>query len=246
MRALRRPLALPTSPRIARRTWLLDLDDTLHDAQPVIMPRIDAAMNGYVIRHLGLAPEQASALRTHYWKRYGATLLGLVTHHGVDPHHYLRETHPFPDLHRLVRRNPRLHRALGRLPGRRIVVTNGPWHYARAVVRALGIASRIEAIIPIEAMRFAGRFQPKPSTPMMRRLVARLRTRPARCVLVDDSVANLVGARAAGVRTVLATGHNQARKPAGMRTRAGSSRRVELQVQSIEHLTRRVLLRSNL
>lgn len=244
MRALRRPVSTPTSPRAAPRVWLLDLDDTLHDARPVIMPRIDAAMNDYVIRHLGLAPAEASALRQAYWKRYGATLLGLVTHHGVDPHHYLRETHQFPDLHRLVRRDPRLARALGQLRGRRIVVTNAPWHYAREVVRALGIASRIEGIVPIEAMRFAGRYQPKPSAPMMRRIAARLRSHPARCVMVDDTVANLVGARAAGLRTVLATGLNQARKPAALRTRAGSARRVELQVQSIELLPRRASLRS--
>ena len=243
MRALRRPLALPTSPRRAGRTWLIDLDDTLHDAQREIMPRIDAAMTEYVARHLGLSQIEASALRLAYWKRYGATLLGLVTHHPIDPHHYLRETHRFPDMQRLVRRRPALARTLSRLPGRRIIVTNGPWHYARAVVRALGIAGSIDAIVPIEAMRFTGRFQPKPSAPMMRRLAARLRTLPARCTLVDDSVSNLAGARAAGVRTVLAAGLNQLRKPAATRARAGSSRRVELQVQSIEHLMRRVSAR---
>ncbi len=240
MRALRRPLSSPTSPRQAGHTWLLDLDDTLHDAQRRIMPRIDAAMTDYVARHLGVSHAEANALRVGYWKRYGATLLGLVTHHPIDPHHYLRETHHFPDMHRLVRRAPALARALSRLPGRRVIVTNGPWHYARAVVRALGIAGSIDAIVPIEAMRFTGRFQPKPSTPMMRRLAARLRTLPARCTLVDDSPANLAGARVAGVRTVLATALNQARKPAASRVRAGSSRRVALQVQSIEHLMRRV------
>jgi putative hydrolase of the HAD superfamily len=244
MRALRRPLTGPTAPRRAERVWLLDLDDTLHDAQPVIMPRIDAAMTDYVVRHLGLARDEASELRRGYWKRYGATLLGLVTHHPVDPHHYLRETHRFPDMHRLVRRRPALARALRQLPGRRIIVTNGPWHYARAVVRALGIAGSIEGIVPIEAMRFAGRFQPKPSRPMMRRLAARLRTRPSRCVLVDDAVGNLAGARAAGLRTVLATALKEARKPAPARARAGSSRRVELQVQSVAQLSRRVPSRS--
>ncbi len=244
MRALRRPLTGPTVPRRAGRVWFLDLDDTLHDAQPTIMPRIDAAMTDYVAQHLGLSREEASALRLGYWKRYGATLLGLVTHHPIDPHHYLRETHRFPDMHRLVRRRPALARALRQLPGRRIIVTNGPWHYARAVVRALGIAGSIEGIVPIEAMRFAGRFQPKPSRPMMRRLAARLRTRPSSCVLVDDAVANLAGARAAGLRTVLATALKEARKPAPARARAGSSRRVELQVQSISQLSRRVPSRS--
>ena len=151
MRALRRPLTGPTAPRRAGRVWFLDLDDTLHDAQPTIMPRIDAAMTDYVAQHLGLAREEASALRLGYWKRYGATLLGLVTHHPIDPHHYLRETHRFPDMHRLVRRRPTLARALRQLPGRRIIVTNGPWHYARAVVRAARPGAHFHALFALPA-----------------------------------------------------------------------------------------------
>ena len=37
-------------------------------------------------------------LREHYWQRYGATLLGLVRHHGTDPEHFLHHTHQIPDL----------------------------------------------------------------------------------------------------------------------------------------------------
>lgn len=247
MRALRRPLALPRSPGEEGRRgtiWLLDLDNTLHDAQPVIMPRIDAAMTDYVARHVGVSHAEASALRTAYWKRYGATLLGMMIHHRVDPHHYLRETHPFPDLEQLVRKRTRLAKALSRLPGRRIVFTNAPWQYARRVVRALGIAASIEGIVPIESMRFAGRLQPKPSSAMMKRTVARLRSRPARCVLVEDTVDNLAGARSAGLRTVLVTGMNEARRPVSARSRAGSARTVGLQVQSVEHLSRRGFVRA--
>lgn len=240
MRALRRPLALPATAGRRGRVWLLDLDDTLHDAQPHIMPRINAAMTDYVARHVGLSYSDAAELRKRYWQRYGATLLGMIVHHQVDLHHYLRETHPFPDLEHLVKRDRRLAHAISLLPGRRVVLTNAPWHYARRVVRALGIASRIEGIVPIEAMRFAGRLQPKPSSPMMRRIAARLRVPAARCTLVEDSIDNLAAARSAGLATVLVTGLNQGRRPPHLRSRAGSARPAGLQVQSIGHLPRRV------
>jgi putative hydrolase of the HAD superfamily len=147
---------------VRRPVWLLDLDNTLHDAAGEIMPRIDRAMTQFVMDQVGLAEAPASALRTHYWQRYGATLLGMVRHHGVDPHHFLRDTHVFPDLHRLVRRDVRLMHLLRRLPGRKIIVTNAPAHYAGGVIAALGIAPLLDGVIAIEDMRFAGRLMPKP------------------------------------------------------------------------------------
>ncbi|MFP5405403.1 MAG: HAD family hydrolase, partial [Gammaproteobacteria bacterium] len=136
------------------RVWLLDLDNTLHDAMPVVFPRINEAMTAYIARALTLPLEEASGLRSQYWRRYGATMLGLVRHHGIDPHHFLLETHPFPDLELLVRRNPRLIAALRRLPGRRVIVTNSPRHYATRVVRALGIAPVVEGVVTLESMKF--------------------------------------------------------------------------------------------
>ncbi|MBN9429433.1 MAG: pyrimidine 5'-nucleotidase [Burkholderiales bacterium] len=223
------------------RTWLLDLDNTLHDAMPEVFPRINREMTAFMVRELDLSEEEASALRAHYWQRYGATLLGLIRHHGIDPHRFLRETHPFPDLEQLVRRDLRLVHALRRLPGRRIVVTNAPLHYASRVVRALGIWAHIEAIVSIESMSFAGRWQPKPSRPMLRRLLARLRVRAADCVLVEDSVENLAGACWIGVKTVLVTGISHPGTQRGGHTRAGRSKRVGVQVQSVAHLPRRAL-----
>ncbi|MFA7667587.1 MAG: HAD family hydrolase, partial [Burkholderiaceae bacterium] len=148
--------------------WLLDLDNTLHDAMPIVFPRINRAMTDYVARRLSLPAAEADALRMHYWRRYGATLLGLVRHHGIDAHEFLRETHPFPDIDRIVRRRHRLIAALRRLPGRRVVVTNAPRDYAERVVAALGIAPWIDGLVSIESMRFAGRLRPKPSRAQLR------------------------------------------------------------------------------
>ncbi|RPH44832.1 MAG: pyrimidine 5'-nucleotidase, partial [Burkholderiales bacterium] len=57
VRAARRPPGAerphPGAPR-GRPVWLLDLDNTLHDALPAIMPRINRAMTDYVMRTVGL------------------------------------------------------------------------------------------------------------------------------------------------------------------------------------------------
>jgi putative hydrolase of the HAD superfamily len=218
--------------RLNRTVWLLDLDNTLHDASPHVFPRINRAMTDYVSRTLDMPEAEASALRVHYWQRYGATLLGMIRHHGVDPHEFLREAHPFPDLHSIVARDHGLRDALRRLPGRKIVVTNAPAAYASGVVRLLGIGAQIDGLIAIESMRFAGRFLPKPSRSMLAKLVARLRVAPARCVLVEDSPQNLRAARACRVRTVLVTGIGDRLHVPHRRPRAGSGRRIDLQVQS--------------
>lgn len=218
--------------------WLLDLDNTLHDAMPVVFPRIHQAMVEYLARELLLEEHEADALRAHYWEHYGATLPGVVRHHAIDAQHFLHETHRFPDLARVVRRDFRLAAALRRLPGRRIVVTNSPMRYAKRVVRALGIAAHVESIVSIEAMRFAGRYQPKPSRPMMRRLVASLRVPAARCVLVEDSRANLACARWVGMRTVLVRRASGRSGQPMRRSCIRSSRRIDVQVQSVAHLPR--------
>lgn len=197
------------TPRAGRLTWLLDLDNTLYDSGAVIMPRVNQAIGDFVARKLEVSDEVASRLRVQYWRRYGATLLGLIHHHGVDPHEYLRDTHQFPDLHELVRRHGALAQMLRRLPGRKILLTNAPHHYASGVIEHMGIAPIFDRVVCIEDMQFAGRWQPKPSVAMMRRLCARLRLDPARCVLVEDSMENLLAARRCRMRTVWVHGFHR-------------------------------------
>lgn len=46
--------------------------------------------------------DTANAVRKQYWQRYGATMIGMVRHHGVDPHVFLHRSHDF-DVNPLVR-----------------------------------------------------------------------------------------------------------------------------------------------
>jgi len=178
--------------------WLFDLDNTLHNASAHIFPHINRAMREYIEHHLDLDPSHADKLRMDYWRRYGATMLGLIRHHATDPEHFLRETHRFPDLKRMiVFEKPLLH-ALKRLPGRKILFTNGPRAYAEAVLQITGLRQHFPSIYAVERLRF----QPKPMLAAFHALLRAERLDPRRCILVEDTLDNLVTAKKLGMKTV--------------------------------------------
>ncbi len=180
------------------RVWIFDLDNTLHNATPHIFPHINRSMTAYLQQHLGLDEAGADALRMDYWRRYGATLTGLMRHHGTDPHHFLWHTHQFPDLPNMVLREARLRHVLKRLPGRKIVFSNGPQRYARAVLELMRVADLFDDVLGIEQSDF----RPKPDMAGFRAVLRKHRLNPVRCVMVEDSLENLQTAKRLGMKTV--------------------------------------------
>ena len=85
------------------KTWLFDLDNTLHQATPHIFPHINRSMTEYIARHLGVGTHEATRIRPDYWVRYGATLLGLTR---CDPHPH-RQPHQTLRIDRHVDRGLR-------------------------------------------------------------------------------------------------------------------------------------------
>ena len=185
-----------------RTVWLFDLDNTLHDASFASLRPTGEAMTAYIREWLGLDEADATALRQSYWRRYGATLLGMVRHHGVDAAHFLAETHRLPGLEDRLMAHHRDRVALRRLPGRKFIVTNAPRHYALRVLKALRMNRTFDGVIAIEDMRMFGEHRPKPDSRMFRRLVARLKVAPSRCVLVEDTLEHQRAAHGVGIRTV--------------------------------------------
>ena len=184
-----------------RLTWVFDLDNTLHNASPHIFPHINRSMTAYLQQHLQLTEEDAGRLRAHYWRRYGATLLGMMRHHGTDPEHFLRETHRFPDLSNMVVYERGLAAMLRRLPGRKLVLTNAPRGYALAVLQLMGVAERFDALHCIESTGY----QPKPSLAAFHSLLRAHSLLASRCVMVEDSRENLRPAKRLGMKTVWIT-----------------------------------------
>ena len=190
------------TPGARRRVWLFDLDDTLHDASSASLPQLHVSFGEYIQTHLGLDASQSDALRRRYWLRYGATLLGLVRHHGVKAAHFLHHTHLLPGLEGRLRAHGADLHALARLPGRRVLLTNAPLAYAQRVLQALGIETLFDAVIAIDHMHMFGDLRPKPDARMLRWVAARLGVPPTRCVLVEDTLVHQRAARRVGMGTV--------------------------------------------
>ncbi len=188
--------------RSASPVWLFDLDNTLHNASHFAFGGINGAMTDYIVRELAMTPPEADALRRSYWLRYGATLLGLVRHHGVHAAHFLHHTHVLPGLEDVVHSHPHDVAALRALRGRKFIVTNAPRAYAERVLGVLGIARFFDGVITIEDMHMFGDLRPKPDARMLRRLAARLRVPPSRCVLIEDTLVHQKAARGIGMGTV--------------------------------------------
>jgi putative hydrolase of the HAD superfamily len=224
--------------------WLFDLDNTLHDASHAIFPAISANMNVYIARVLGDGTTPASrqavdAARLGYWKRYGATLLGMVHHHQVSPAHFLHETHNLPALQQMIRAERGLARLLRHLPGRKILLTNGPTRYSREVLRHLGVQRQFAHHIAIEDMRVHGKLRPKPSKLMLRRLLRRHGADARRCILVEDTLANLKSAKQLGLRTAWVTQYLRMSDPIGAAPLPRMLKRphyVDVKVKSVRQL----------
>jgi putative hydrolase of the HAD superfamily len=188
--------------RSRRRVWLFDLDDTLHDASSASMRELRVAMGDYIVQHLGVTTAESDTLRRRYWLRYGATLLGLVRHHGVKAPHFLHQTHLLPGLEGRIRAHVPDLAALARLRGRKYILTNAPVAYANRVLDTLGIRAWFDGVLSIEDMHMFGHLRPKPDTRMFRRMAAQLRTVPENCVLVEDTLVHQKAARSVGMQTV--------------------------------------------
>lgn len=188
--------------------WVFDLDNTLHDASYAIFPAITANMNAFIAGKAGLpgsplSLQAADLLRLSYWRRYGATLVGMVRHHGVRQEVFLKASHDLGDLLPMIKSERGLAGLMRRLPGRKILLTNSACGYSREVLTHLGLRRHFDRHIAIESMRVNGQITPKPSRRLLRRLAASERVHPSACVMVEDSVSALRAARAVGMKTAL-------------------------------------------
>jgi putative hydrolase of the HAD superfamily len=181
--------------------WLFDLDNTLYPLDNNFMRLIEARMTVFVARELALPRDEAWALQKRYLNEHGTTLAGLMANHGVDPERFLDEVHDVSlDV---LKPDPELGAALARLPGRRLVFTNGDARHAGRVLERLGIAEAFEAVFHIASADYI----PKPDPRTFARLVETHAVDPLRTCFFEDSEKNLAPAASLGMTTVLVGPH---------------------------------------
>ncbi len=225
--------------------WFFDLDNTLHNASHAVFPTVSAKMDDYIASVLGpgSTPASVAALRQQYWKRYGATLLGMIRHHQVSAADFLHQTHALDDLPSMLRFERGLARLLRRLPGRKILLTNAPTAYSRTVMKHLGLQRHFTHHIAIEDMHVHGQLRPKPSKLMLRRLLRRHGVAAHRTILVEDTLENLRAARQLGMRTAWVTQYLRMSDPIGAAALPKMLKRpayVDVKVKSVRQLPARL------
>jgi putative hydrolase of the HAD superfamily len=182
-------------------TWIFDLDNTLYPAECEYMALIEGKMTAFVMRETGLPRDEAKALQKRYLHDHGTTLAGLMANHGVDPRAFLDEVHDV-SMDRLLP-DPALLAALARLPGRRLVFTNGGSKHAERVLARLQIAHLFEDVFHLEAADFV----PKPAQATYENLVRLHGVDPRAAAFFEDSERNLKPAAVLGMATVLVGAH---------------------------------------
>jgi putative hydrolase of the HAD superfamily len=192
---------------VSSKVFIFDLDDTLHNASAQIFPVMNRDMVLYIMDSLELDESAAESLRQHYWRIYGATLKGLMRHHGTDPYHFLEETHQLITLPEMVLQTRRLRHMLKNLPGRKVIFTNAPRSYALRVLDLLGIGDIFELVFSVESAAFHA----KPSVRGFQRLLKSIKAKPSDCIMMEDTLSALMTAKRLGMKTIWVT--KQLHKP---------------------------------
>ncbi|KAB1076160.1 pyrimidine 5'-nucleotidase [Methylobacterium planeticum] len=178
-------------------TWVFDLDNTLYPSDARVWPQVDERITLYVMRLYGLDGLSARALQKHFYHRYGTTLKALMVEAAVDPHDFLDFAHDID--HSTIKLDPALGEAIERLPGRKLILTNGSRRHAENVAAKLGILDHFEDVFDIAAADFV----PKPERSTYERFLARHGVDPRRSALFEDIARNLVVPYDLGMTTVL-------------------------------------------
>jgi putative hydrolase of the HAD superfamily len=189
--------------RAARRgfertgTWIFDLDNTLYPADCNLFVQVDQRMGEFISRFLGVPFEYARHLQKAYYRQFGTTLSGLMEVHKMEPRAFLDYVHDL-DLS-VVAEHPQLAAAIERLPGRKLIFTNGSRAHAERVARKVGILHLFDDIFDIVASDYV----PKPLPACYDRFLKAHGVEADASAMFEDVPHNLEAAHVLGMTTVL-------------------------------------------
>src|SRR5712671_5293834 len=138
-------------------TWVFDLDNTLYPHHVNLWQQVDVRIGEFVSAWLKISADEARRIQKDYYRRYGTTMRGMMTEHGVHADDYLAYVHQID--HSPLQPNPAMGAAIARLPGRKLILTNGSTDHADKVLERLGIGAQFEAVFDI----IAAGLEPKPA-----------------------------------------------------------------------------------
>jgi putative hydrolase of the HAD superfamily len=178
-------------------TWVFDLDNTLYPHHVNLWQQVDKRIGEFVAAWLKVSPQEARRIQKDYYLRYGTTMRGMMTEHGVHADDYLAYVHQID--HSPLQPNPAMGAAIAKLPGRKLILTNGSTDHADKVLQRLGLANHFEAVFDI----IAAELEPKPAPQTYRKFLRDHGVDPAKSAMFEDLARNLVIPHRLGMTTVL-------------------------------------------
>ena len=178
-------------------SWVFDLDNTLYPASCRLFDQMHVKMGEYVMRHFHVEYAEAKRIQKELFHKHGTTLRGLMVEHGHAPEGFLDYVHDID--YSPVPHNPRLLAALERLPGRKLVFTNGTTAHARRVMERLGIAEAFHGVFDIVDSDHI----PKPQRLPYEVFLREHGVEPRRAAMFEDIARNLEVPHEMGMVTVL-------------------------------------------
>ena len=178
-------------------TWIFDLDNTLYPHNVNLWQQVDERIRDYIADFLKVTHEEAFRLQKDYYKRYGTSMRGMMTEHGMRSDDFLDFVHQID--HSPLEPNPALGDAIEKLPGRKVILTNGTRRHADAVLARLEIERHFQDVFDI----IAAELEPKPSPQTYDRFLEALKIEAATAAMFEDLARNLAVPHALGMTTVL-------------------------------------------
>ncbi len=178
-------------------SWVFDLDNTLYPHHVNLWQQVDARINEFVSSWLNISHEEARVVQKDYYKRFGTTMRGMMTLHGVRADDYLAYVHEID--HSPLQPNPAMGEAIAKLPGRKLILTNGSVDHVDAVLARLGLNGHFDGVFDI----IAAQLEPKPAPQTYQKFLALHSVDPTRAAMFEDLSRNLVVPHQLGMTTVL-------------------------------------------
>src|SRR5262245_34847908 len=181
----------------AIETWIFDLDNTLYPHHLNLWQQVDERIRDYIVNFLKVTHEEAFRLQKDYYRRFGTSMRGLMTLHGMQPDDFLDFVHQID--HSPLEPNDALGTALEKLPGRKLILTNGTRRHADAVLARLKLDRHFEDVFDI----VAAELEPKPAPATYDRFLRLHGVNAGRAAMFEDLARNLAVPHALGMTTVL-------------------------------------------
>jgi putative hydrolase of the HAD superfamily len=177
--------------------WIFDLDTTIYPAKSGIFPQVVTRITDYLAQRFNISIDEAFAMRKSLSEDYGTTGCGLMKKYGMEPEDFLSYVHDI-DLSE-IKYDEELDQAIGRLPGKKVIFTNGTEKHAKRILKAYKIDHHFDYCYDI----IRAGHRPKPTDVIYDDMLAKTDIDPRTAVMFEDAAINLKPAHNREITTIL-------------------------------------------